>query len=132
VPPGLSLDRQWYIFNELRNLCIEPTKQDDCSPKPTMPLPKKKKGEVGNVVEPPKEKFSKGDKSPKNESKIADLGGKNRKRKMEMTVERPKTKIKKVDESPKNQPKKAETRKRVVVTSEKKLEKKKYLIKYNK
>ena len=38
VPPGLSLERQWYLFQKIREFCSDATKDEVC-PKPLQPLP---------------------------------------------------------------------------------------------
>ena len=38
VPPGLSLERQWYLFQKIREFCSDSTKDEVC-PKPLEPLP---------------------------------------------------------------------------------------------
>ena len=35
-PPGLSLDRQWYLYNSIRQFCPEQVRDDVC-PRPTLP-----------------------------------------------------------------------------------------------
>ena len=37
VPPGLSLERQWYLFQKIREFCSDAT-QDEVCPKPSQPL----------------------------------------------------------------------------------------------
>ena len=37
VPPGLSLERQWYLHDKIREFCSDATKDDVC-PKPSHPL----------------------------------------------------------------------------------------------
>ena len=37
-PPGLTLERQWYLFNKIRELCQDKSKDIVC-PKPSVPLP---------------------------------------------------------------------------------------------
>ena len=38
APPGLSLERQWYLFEKIREYCSDATKDAVC-PKPSRPLP---------------------------------------------------------------------------------------------
>ena len=37
-PPGLTLERQWYLFNKIREFCPDESKDIVC-PKPSVPLP---------------------------------------------------------------------------------------------
>ena len=37
-PPGLTLERQWYLFNKIREFCPDKSKDIVC-PKPSVPLP---------------------------------------------------------------------------------------------
>ena len=37
TPPGLSLQRQWYLFEKIRDFCSDATKDEVC-PKPLQPL----------------------------------------------------------------------------------------------
>ena len=39
TPAGLSLQRQWYLFEKIREFCSDATKDEVC-PKPSQPLPK--------------------------------------------------------------------------------------------
>ena len=36
-PPGLTLERQWYLFNKIREFCPDESKDLVC-PKPSVPL----------------------------------------------------------------------------------------------
>ena len=36
-PPGLSLERQWYLYNKIREFCSEDTRDMMC-PQPSTPL----------------------------------------------------------------------------------------------
>lgn len=44
-PSGLSVERQWYLFKQIRGLCIDSSKMDEVAPKPTIPE-KSKNAEV--------------------------------------------------------------------------------------
>lgn len=35
IPPGLSIERQWYLFDYIRTLCADISKADFVAPKPT-------------------------------------------------------------------------------------------------
>lgn len=59
VPPGLSLERQWYFFTDLRDLCMDAKKKDECAPKPARSLPTKRKGKVDDSAESPTKKIPK-------------------------------------------------------------------------
>ena len=37
-PPGLSIERQWYLFNKIRDFCPDEAKDIVC-PKPLTPMP---------------------------------------------------------------------------------------------
>lgn len=45
LPIGLSLERKWYLFKQIRELCSDPNKRDLVAPQPNEPLPKKKTDE---------------------------------------------------------------------------------------
>ncbi len=42
ISSGLSIERQWYLYEQVRVHVQNPDKQDDLCPKPTAPKPKKK------------------------------------------------------------------------------------------
>lgn len=52
-PIGLSLERKWYLFKQIRDLCTDPRKRDLVAPKPKERLQKEKK----NKSEEGKPKF---------------------------------------------------------------------------
>ena len=52
-PIGLSLERKWYLFKQIRDLCTDPRKRDLVAPKPKERLQKEKK----NKSEEDKPKF---------------------------------------------------------------------------
>lgn len=42
-PDGLSIERQWYLFKNVRSLCRNEMRKDNVAPKPTTNLPSKRK-----------------------------------------------------------------------------------------
>lgn len=56
VPSGLSLDRKWYLYNNIRDLCSNPQAQDLVAPKPDKPKVKKQSGEPLATSTPKKRK----------------------------------------------------------------------------
>ncbi|XP_033629960.1 uncharacterized protein LOC117292140 isoform X2 [Asterias rubens] len=49
TPPGLDAERQWYLFDEVREFCSEKGADITC-PRPTVPNPKKLVAEESDVV----------------------------------------------------------------------------------
>ena len=49
TPPGLDTERQWYLFDEVREFCSEKGADITC-PRPTVPNPKKLVAEESDVV----------------------------------------------------------------------------------
>jgi hypothetical protein len=43
ISNGLSIERQWYLYEQVRIHIQDPDKQDDLCPKPMIPKPKPKK-----------------------------------------------------------------------------------------
>ncbi len=43
---GLSLERKWYLYQKVRDLCCNSERKDSVAPKPDKPLPQKGKTEV--------------------------------------------------------------------------------------
>ena len=43
LPKGLSIERQWYLYEQVRNHIQNPDKRDDLCPKPMLPKSKQKK-----------------------------------------------------------------------------------------
>lgn len=50
-PEGISAQRAWYLYKEIRPLCLKESCKDFIAPKPNVPMPKQKqKNDTVNVI----------------------------------------------------------------------------------
>lgn len=86
TPDGLNLERQWYLYKNIRELVFDKKKCDDVAPKPQKPM---------------KKKAAKSEEFTSTENKAVTKKNKNKKKLTENKTETPKKSVAKVEKLPK-------------------------------